>query len=214
MTMTYNSLLEDLRRYIERGFASDPEVFAALPGLVTRAQQAICDELKIQGNIEIVSSVMIAGTFTYPKPNRWRRTVSMLFGTGLGGGPVANPIFPRSYEYCRTFAPDVTVQGVPQFYADYGYLHWIIVPTPALAYPWEISYYQLPPLIDTVTQTNFLTEFMPNALLYRTLLDTAVFLKNDERAAVFGPLYKEAMGNLGTEDLKKIVDRTTTRSEA
>jgi hypothetical protein len=211
--MTYTTLLEDLRGYIERGFASDPEVYNQLPRLITRAQQAICDELKIQGNIEVVSSAMVVGQFSYAKPNRWRRTVSMLFGTGVGGA-TATPIYPRSYEYCRMYAPDPSVLGIPAFYGDYDYFHWIIVPTPQLAYTWEISYYQLPPLIDDVTQTNWITEFMPNALLYRTLLDTAVFLKNDERVAVFGPLYKQALGTLDTEDLKKIVDRSTTRNEA
>ena len=51
--MTYDSLLVDIRRYLERGFtqASDQIVFDQLPRLITLAERRIARELKIEGFI-------------------------------------------------------------------------------------------------------------------------------------------------------------------
>ena len=211
-TVTYTSLLQDLRRYLERGFATDTQVYEQLPRLVAQAQRNICDKFKIQGNINVVSSALIVGQFAYAKPDRWRRTVSMLIG--VPGSPVAIPVFPRSYEYLRMYAPDSSAQDQPKFYADYDYFHWMLAPTPDLAYTWEISYYELPPLIDDTTQTNWITEYAPGALLYRSLMEAAIFLKNGDRLQEFTSLYEEAVSNLDAQDIKKIVDRSSTRDEA
>jgi hypothetical protein len=210
--MTYTSLKADVRRYLERGSVEDTQVYEQIPRLIMLAQRAIADAIKIQGLITVVQSTLVAGQFAYPKPDRWRTTVSMLFGTD--GGGTSNPLFPRSYEYCRMYAPTPAVRGVPKFYSDYDYQHWLIVPTPIAAYPWEISYYELPPLLSDVLQTNWTTDYAPNALLYRTLLEAAPFLKNDERIATWQSLYGESLSALNVQDIKKIVDRSATRQEA
>lgn len=211
--ITYNSLKEDVRRYLERGTPEDVLVFEQIPRLIMLAQKAIADHFQIQGMLTVMQSNLVAGTFAYAKPDRWRRTVSMMYGTG-DGGVVARPLYPRSYEYCRMTFPDVTEQGLPEFYADYDYEHWLIVPTPAANHVWEISYYELPPLLSDSVQTNWVSEYAPNALLYRTLLEATPFLKNDERIATWQTMYSESVANLNSLDLKKIVDRSTTRKEA
>jgi len=75
-------------------------------------------------------------------------------------------------------------------------------------------YYELPPLLDDEQQQNWLTNFAPNALLYGTLLEATPFLKNDERIPVWQQFYQMAVQSLNEEDIKKIIDRSTTRQEA
>lgn len=104
--------------------------------------------------------------------------------------------------------------AAPEFYSDYNYDNWLIVPTPDAAYEYEIVYYQLLPLLDASNQTNWLTDHAPNALLHGSLLQSTRFLKNDDRIAVWEQSYKEDLSDLNGEDLQKIVDRTTTRQEA
>lgn len=210
--MTFSSLLEDMRRYLERGAAVDTEVFEQLPSLVNLAERAISNELKLQGFINVVVSTLVQGTSVYDKPDRWRETVSMNFGTGTLNNS-RTPIFPRSYEYARTYWPDSTVQAVPLFYSDYDYQHWLVTPTPDANYPWEIVYYQQPPLLDDTNQTNWLTDYAPNALLYRALMEATPFLKNDERIPVWQAMYAQQMQAINTQDLQKIVDRSATRKE-
>lgn len=206
--MTYDSLLVDLRRYLERGFteASDQIVYDQLPRLITLGERRIARELKIEGFIRAVQSPLQVGVAVYRKPDRWRDTVSMTVDNV--------PIFARSYEYIRNYWPDEVETGTPQFYADYDYQHWIITPTPATAQTWEILYYEQPALLGEDFQTNWLTEYAPDVLLYATLLEATPFLKNDERIQTWQAMYDRAAQALNGEDLKRIMDRSASRSEA
>ena len=62
-------------------------------------------------------------------------------------------------------------------------------------------------------QTNWLTDYAPNALLYRCLLEAAPFLKNDERIQTWQNLYAAELGALDTEDLQNIANRASVRTE-
>jgi hypothetical protein len=212
--MTFNSLLVDLRRYLERGSSVDTEVFAQLPTLINLAERNIARGLKVLGTQNIVISTppaggLVAGTSVYQKPDRWRDTVSMNFASVN----TRKPLFPRSYEYCRSYWPNSDERAEPEFYCDYGFSAWLIVPTPILAYNWEITYYQQPALLDAVNQTNWLTEYAPDALLYRSLLECEPFLKHDERIQTWSTLFGQAMAGLDTEDLQRIIDRSVVRDK-
>lgn len=214
-TMTFDTLKEDVQRYLERGTtaAADPEVFDQLPRLINLAERNCARELKVQGFINVVTTALTAGQSVYDKPDRWRDTVSINIGTGAGNAQ-RKTLFTRSYEYLRSFWPDESQRAEPMFYSEYDYSHWLISPTPDAVYPMEILYYELPPLLDDVTQTNWLTEYAPQLLLYATLLEATPFLKNDERIPVWQTKYDRAAAMLNGEDLSKIIDRASSRSEA
>jgi len=211
--MTFTSLQEDVRRYLERGSVADADVYEQIPSLINLAERQIASELKVQGFIDVLSFNLVAGQSVYDKPDRWRTTVSMSYGAGATNES-RTPILPRSYEYARAYWPDSTVQGAPEFYADYDYSHWVIVPTPDAAYPAEALVDRMPALLDDANQSNWLTEFAPQLLLYRTLLEAAPFLKNDERIPVWQSLYDRAAAMINGEDLSKIFDRAAARKEA
>jgi len=207
-SMTYDSLLVDVRRYLERGFTqeSDQIVYDQLPRLVTLGERRIARELKIQGFIRAVTTPLSTGVAVYLKPDRWRDTVSMTV-TG-------SPIFARSYEYCRSYWPDEAETGAPQFYADYDFQHWLITPPPDDDYDLEILYYEQPALLGEDLQTNWLTDYAPDLILYATLLEASPFLKNDERVGMWQAMYDRSAKALSGEDLGRIMDRSANRSEA
>jgi hypothetical protein len=214
-TMTFETLKEDVRRYLERGatLASDAVVYEQIPRLINLAERRIARELKVQGFINVVSDTLTVGQSVYPKPDRWRDTVSINIGTGTGNAQ-RTPVFARSYEYLRSYWPNEALTDQPLFYADYNYQNWLIAPTPNVAYPIEIVYYELPQLLDDANQTNWLTEYAPQLLLYATLLEATPFLKNDERIPVWQNMYDRAAAMLNGEDLGKILDRAAVRKEA
>ena len=207
-TMTYDSLLVDLRRYLERGFTveSDAIVYEQLPRLVTLAERLIARELKIERFIQPVTTPLQPGVAVYMKPDRWRDTISMTADN------VA--IFARSYEYIRSYWPDEAQTSTPLYYADYDYQHWILAPTPATAQTLEILYYQQPALLGDDLQTNWLTQYAPDLLLYAALMEATPFLKNDERIQTWQGMYDRAAAAINNEDLRRIVDRAANRSEA
>lgn len=214
--MTFNSLQDDLRRYLERGYVVDTTVYQQLPRLINLAEREIAQRLKILGFITPLLSNLVAGVPVYVKPDRWRRTTSMNYGVATAAGGPQNsrvPIFARALEYCQTYWPDQSQTGPPEFVADYDYLHWLVVPTPNIDYPWAINAYMLPPLLDNTNQTNWTTDFAPNVLLYRALLECTPFLKNDERIPVWREMYEEQISGLSGQDIKRIVDRAGVRQE-
>lgn len=123
------------------------------------------------------------------------------------------PILPRSYEYLRGYWPDPRAVGVPLFYGDYDYYHFIVAPVPQLPYPFELNYYELPPLLDETNQTNWLTDIAPNLLLYAALLEMAPFLKNAEMGQTWQSSYERVGQSLTGQDLDKINDRTSERTK-
>jgi hypothetical protein len=213
--MTFTTLKQDVQRYLERGntLASDPIVFEQIPRLINLAERRIARELKIEGFINVVTGTLSAGQSVYPKPDRWRDTVSISIGTGatLDNRKV---LFARVYEYLRSYWPNALETDTPLFYSDYDYSHWLLAPTPDAEYPFEILYYELPPLLDESVQTNWITEYAPQLLLYGTLVEATPFLKNDERIPVWQSMYDRAAAMLNGEDLAKILDRSAVRKEA
>jgi hypothetical protein len=214
-TMTFETLKDDARRYLERGatLGSDPVVYEQLPRLINLAERRIARELKVQGFIAVVSDTLTPGQSVYPKPDRWRDTISINIGTGTA---LANrtTLFTRDYEYCRAYWPNESQTDTPLFYCDYNYDNWLVAPTPDVAYPFEVLYYELPPLLDDTIQTNWLTEYAPQLLLYAVLLEASPFLKNDERIPTWQAFYDRAAAMLNGEDLGKIFDRAAVRKEA
>lgn len=212
--LTYNGLLDRLKAYLERGstVASDRTVYEELPNLINLAERRLARELKVQGTVSVVSSTMVNGTAVYQKPDRWRETVSIRVGTGSGYNTMVE-VYPRAYEYMRSYWPDQTSEDQPRFYADYDYQHWFVAPTPDDNYPYEVLYYELPPLLDDTTQTNWFTEYAPDALLYASLLEASPFLKNDERIPVWEGMLNRSIAALNGEDIRQIADRAIIRRE-
>lgn len=213
--MTFTSLKSDVANYLERGssYAVDPVVYNQLPSLINNAERRIAADVKVLGFKVPVTSTMSNGVSVYDLPDRWRRTVSINFGTGTLNN-TRNFLVPRSYEYLRAYHPDDTVTGVPRFYAPYDFNHFIVAPTPNAAYPFELVYYQLPQLLDDTNQTNWITQFEPQLLLYATLLEATEFLKNDERVPLWQGEYQSRISALNNNDRGQMADQTTVRTGA
>ena len=198
--LTYDSLSSLVLQYLER---SDPAVVDFIPTAITMAEFEIAQEIKTLGQMEVVNANMEIGNPVIQKPARWRKTVSMTVTTPTG----KQPVFLRKLEYLNNYWPETTATDTPLFYADYDYDHWFIAPTPVSAFAFEaLCYTRLPPLSST-NQTNWLTQNAPNAMLFGTLKQTAPFLKDDARLALWSGLFDAAMAALKTEDQLRIGDR-------
>lgn len=199
--MTYDSLTSTVLQYLER---RDAAVVEAIPTFITLCEFEIAQYIKTLGQMEVVDATMNIGNPVIAKPARWRKTVSMT----LSNEGEKQPILLRKLEYLNAYAQDVTALGTPLYYADYDYDHWIVAPTPDKAYPFEaLCYTRLQPL-SQANQTNWLTQNAPNAMLFGTLKQTAPFLKNDARLALWKQMFDEALAALKTEDTLRVADRS------
>lgn len=199
--MTYDSLNTMVLQYLER---SDAAVVEAIPTFITLAEVEIAQQVKTLGQQQVVESTMTIGNPVIQKPARWRKTTSM--EVSLNGSK--SPVLLRKYEYLKSYTPNATTTGLPLFYADYDYDHWLVAPTPDQAYPFEVLYYERIAPLSSANQTNWITQNAPNAMLFGTLLQAMPFLKNDARQ-IFQQKYQEAIAALKMEDVSRIGDRQT-----
>jgi hypothetical protein len=198
--MTYDSLVLDVQSYLER---TDIQTIEKIPTFIMLAEQVIANDIKFLGNLTVQESNMVQAQATIDKPARWRKTVSM--NVTVDGQRY--PVLLRKYEYLREYAPDPAATGVPKYYADYDYTHWLVAPTPADDYSFEVVYYERVQPLDSSNQTNWFTIYAPQALLYGTLLQAMPFLKNDERIPMWQAQYAQVINSLKTEDVQRIADR-------
>jgi hypothetical protein len=81
-----------------------------------------------------------------------------------------------------------------------------LAPTPDQDYDFEVLYYERIAPLSQTNQTNWLTQYAPNAMLYGTLLQAMTFLKNDNRQ-IFQQKFDAALAALKTEDVARVGDR-------
>jgi len=203
VVMTYDSLVDDIQSYLER---TDAATLDKIPTFIMLAEQVIAAEIKFLGNLTVAESNMTANNPIIAKPARWHKTVSM--NVTVDGQKF--PVLLRKYEYLREYWPDQTEAAVPEYYCDYDYGNWLVAPTPDVAYDFEVLYYQRVQPLDSTNQTNWFTEYAPQALLYGSLLQAMPFLKNDERMGMWQQQYTAIMNTLKAEDIQRIGDRQTS----
>ena len=198
--MTYDSLVEDIQTYLER---TDAQTLAKIPQFIMLAEQIIASEIKFLGNLTVAESTMVQSENVIPKPARWRKTVSM--NVTVAGK--RQPVLLRTYEYIREYWPDPTATAIPLYFCDYDYQHWLIGPTPSVDYTYEVLYYERVQPLDTSNQSNWFTQYAPQALLYGTLLQAMPFVKNDERMPMWQQNYDRIIEVLKTENATRVADR-------
>jgi hypothetical protein len=203
VVMTYDSLVLDIQQYLER---IDAATLAKIPLFIMLCEQKLAADIKFLGNLTVNASTMTIGANVIDKPARWRKTVSM----NITVAGERQPVLLRKYEYLREYWPNATTTEVPKFYCDYDYTHWLVAPTPALAYDFEVLYYERAQPLDSSNQTNWFTQYSPQAMLYGSLLQAMPYLKNDARLPMWKAEYDEIVRVLKGEDLTRIGDRQAT----
>lgn len=200
--MTYDSLVENIQSYLER---SDTATLEKIPLFIMLAEQVIASQIKFLGNLTVNTSAMVATQAIIDKPARWHKTVSM----NITVAGKRYPVLLRKYEYLREYWPNASSTGVPKFYCDYDYTHWLVAPTPASNFTFEVLYYERVQPLDSANQTNWFTQYAPQALLYGSLLQAMPFLKNDERIPMWQAQYQQIIDTLKNEDITRVGDRQT-----
>lgn len=200
-TMTYDSLVEDVKRYCERNDASFVE---QIPRLIMLTEQSIAAEIKTLMQLNVVNTTLLVDNPVLEKPARWRKTISMK----INGQPVLN----RSMDYVTQYQTE-SPTNQPLYYGDYDYDHWALAPIPDDDYPVEIIYFSRIQPLDITNQENLLTREAPQALLFGTLLQTQGYLKNTDKLAVWKGYYDAAISALKGEDQRRMVDRNAVRQE-
>ena len=201
VTMTYNSLVENVQQYMER---DDADFVAQIPNLIALAESNIAAELKTYLQLIVVETTLAENQAVLDKPVRWRKTVSMKTN--------GKPVLLRSQDYIAQYLSE-SDPGLPKYYADYDFSHWNFAPLPDQEYPVEIIYYAEVQPLDETNQQNLWTAVAPQAMLYGTLLQAQGYLKALDKLPVWKQYYTDALAALKKEDDSRRIDRNVSVQE-
>lgn len=201
--ITWSTLMETVPRYCER--VNDPELIDEMPRLIMLAENRLSSEVRGLGFIRVLRASMQAGNAVIEKPETWRETSSFR----VFSGTKSHTVYKRNYEFCREYGSDTGVKRTPKYYADYDYDKFFVVPSPDRNYEFELVFYERPVALSKQNETNWTTVNAPQLLLYATLLEANVFLKNSARVDEFKNLYLQASQSVLIESQRREVDRSS-----
>lgn len=194
--MTYDSLVLQVKTTLQR---TDDYFIQNIPQFITQAHDRLVGEAIALEFVVYANGMLTANFNRLEKPAFWRRPLSLklMLTNSITGADFYQDVTFKSYEFCRKYWPSDTMSSTevldPLYYGDYGQQWLIVSPVPSRALPFELSFYGVPPVISPLIQTNYLTQYAPNALLYATLIEAANFVQNDARVPVWQQYYQSAL---------------------
>ena len=84
-------------------------------------------------------------------------------------------------NFVQSFNPNSATTGEPRYYAQFDITHFILAPTPDIAYPVELHYFYRPASLTAGADsgTTWLSKNASVALLYGSLIEAYTFMKGE-----------------------------------
>ena len=127
-------------------------------------------------------------------PSDWMQTVQLQLNT--------DPIDPLVYltvEMLNKQRSGSSAGGRPRYFTMVG-TEIEVYPSPDTSYTGEIIYYSKVPALSDSNTTNWLLTLSPDIYLYGTLIQSAPYLRDDERTAVWATLYTRMVSDMNVSD--------------
>lgn len=211
--LTYAQLKKDIPEYCNR---KDLYFIGKIDTFISFAQRRIADDTQMLGLKIVAQGNLIVGNSYVAKDARWLKTSSFEIGYNETpyetGFKQSKNLYNRQDTYCDTYWPDKTKTGLPEFYADPEYQPLLVVPTPDQNYPYKWSYYQIPELIDDVTQQNYITAYKPHMLTYASLVEAFGYLKDKELGDYWEGRYQQSLQTTAQQDASRLNDQQDVRA--
>jgi hypothetical protein len=102
-------------------------------------------------------------------------------------------------SFLREYSPTTTSTGKPKYYSVFSQTSFSLAPVPDSAYVFELHYLHKPTslTVGADSGSTVLSQDYPDALLYGSLVEGAIFLKETEQnIAMFETRFKEAIARM------------------
>lgn len=173
---TYSDLKTSLANWLARS-----DLTSYLDDFIGLGEARLARDLRIRG-IETSMSITIAsGVAAIPSD------FLELKYAYVDGSPTY-PLEPKDAQWIFRRYPTRSGDYVPQYIAVDG-TNFVFGPYPDGAYTVKGEYYKKPTALSSSNETSEWTTYVPDALLYACLVETAPFLGDDQRMAVWEGKY-------------------------
>lgn len=205
MALSYNQLLELIPLYCQNYNA---DFMATRPTFIDLGQRKVARDFKVLGIQEQVEIPLLTGNVVVEKPINWIDTVSLFIRTTTESPINSTPLYLRELSFLQYWGKD-RVPARPQIYSNLSMRAFVVRPTTNVNYIVTLTYFLIPTLLGPTVQTNDLTLYFPEPLLYACLLQTAPYLEDDQRIATWTQLYNSYLSAAITEDKMRRQDQVS-----
>lgn len=163
-----------------------------IPDIIMLGEQRVYRDLRIRAMETALSTAISNGVLAVPN-GYVEMKVAYVSGT-----PVTK-LNRRSLEFMYENYPTRSANGIPKFFAREA-SNFIFGPYPDSNYTIKGVYYARLTALSVSNTTNWFTTNAPDVLLWASLAEAEVFLKNDDRTALWEVKYQSAKNAVQAED--------------
>lgn len=175
---TYSELKTAIADWLNRD-----DLTSTIPNFIALAEAQM--NRTIRHRKMVTRSTATLDTPYFAVPSDWMENIRFLLNT--------NPVTPLLYVTPEQMIEDQQVyssSGQPLFFTMVGQ-QFEVLPTPDSSYSAELLYYAKIPSLSDAAPTNWLLTESPDIYLYAALVQSAPYLKEDERVQVWASLYQK-----------------------
>ena len=171
------------------GFLNRDDLTATIPTFIALAEAQIQRDVR-HWRMELRATTSISTQYT-TLPDDWVETIRLTISTST-----AEPLSLVSVQTIRDWrARDGDALGQPAFYAHVaGEIE--VYPSPDSTYTGELHYIKKIPALSDSATSNWLLADSPDVYLYGALIQSAPYLADDARTAVWAAFYAAAVKRL------------------
>ena len=174
MSFTFATLKTAIQDYTDN---AESTFVTNLPNFVKAAEDRIFEAVDLEYFRKNVTSAMTASDQFLSVPDDLLAVFSLQITTSGS----ENFLLQKDVNYLREYTPNASTTGVPKYYAVFSVEHFLIAPTPNSAYTVELHYYYRPTsLVDSGSNTTWISANAPNVLLYGALFEAYTFMKGEQ----------------------------------
>tara|TARA_R110000824_G_scaffold354176_1_gene541257 strand:+ start:761 stop:1426 length:666 start_codon:yes stop_codon:yes gene_type:complete len=190
---TYSSLKTAIQDYLDN---SETTFTNNLDNFIQTTEERILKAVQLPVFRKNVTGSVTASDTYLAAPDDFLSPFSLAL---IDGSSNYSYLLLKHVSWIRDYTPAVATTGEPLYYAIFDNDSFILAPTPNSNYNVELHYYYRPNSLTTVSSSSqtWLSENAPNAMLYGSLVEGAVFMKSDPQTiALYDSKFQEALGML------------------
>ena len=191
MSFTLSTLKTAVQNYVE---SAETTFVASLDTFIEEAEERILKAVELPVFRKNVTGTASASNTYLSTPSDFLASYSLAV---ISSGVYSYLLF-KHVSFIRDFTPNASTTGLPKYYALFDDNSFILAPTPDQTYTFELHYKYRPASLTTTsgTDTTWLSNNAPDALLYGTLVEAANFLKNPQETALYEQRFVQAVNGL------------------
>jgi hypothetical protein len=193
---TYSGLKAAIADYLNRD-----DMTSVIPGFIALAEAKFNRKMRTRQMIKRATAVIDSQSFAYPAD--WLEAKEFILSTN----PITYMKFVTELQAKELQSTEIVSPGKPRYYTIIG-SQIEVIGTPDTSYSGVLTYYAKIPALSDSNTSNWLLAYAPDLYLYGALLESAPYLKDDERLAIWGQMYTDSKADIELADQRASVSST------